>query len=54
MDGSADLPVPMVNYSAKDDQPATTTFDAIGFVTHEVLSSDSVEFSEVTVKLQGP
>jgi len=54
MDGSADLPVPMVNYSAKDDQPATTTFDAIGFVTHEVLSADSVEFSDVSLNLVGP
>jgi hypothetical protein len=54
MDGSADLPVPMVNYSAKDDQPATTTFDAIGFVTHEVLSADSVEFSDLSLNLVGP
>ena len=54
MDGSADLPVPMVNYSAKDDQPATTTFDAIGFVTHEALSTDSIEFSDISLQLQGP
>jgi hypothetical protein len=54
MDGAGDVPTPMVRYSAKDSTPATSSFDALGFVTHEALSSDSVEFSEVTVKLQGP
>jgi hypothetical protein len=54
MDGAGDVPTPMVRYSAKDSTPATSSFDALGFVTHEVLSSDSVEFSEVTINLQGP
>jgi len=54
MDSSADLPVQMVSYLTKDDQPATTTFDAIGFVTHEALSTDSIELSDISVQLQGP
>ena len=54
MNGSADLAVPMVSYSARDDQPATTSFDAVGFVTHDVLSTDSIEFSDVSLNLVGP
>ncbi|NDB95295.1 MAG: hypothetical protein EBZ78_03925 [Verrucomicrobia bacterium] len=54
MDGTGDVPTPMVRYSAKDNAPVTTSFDALGFVTHEVLSSDSVEFSAVSVVLETP
>jgi hypothetical protein len=54
MDGVGDVPTPMVRYSAKDSTPATSSFDALGFMTHEVLSTDSIEFSDVTVKWVGP
>jgi len=49
-----DPTVPAVSYSGIDNQPATPCFDALGFVTHEVLSSDSVEFSEVSLTLNKP
>lgn len=49
-----DPSAPAVSYSATDTQPATPSFDAVGFVTHEVLSADSVEFSEVSLNLVGP
>ena len=54
MDGAGDVPTPMVCYSAKDSTPATSSFDALGFVTHEVLSTDSIEFSDVSLNLIGP
>ena len=54
MDGAGDVPTPLVRYSAKDNEPVTSSFDALGFVTHEVLSSDSVEFSAVSVVLENP
>ena len=54
MDGAGDVPTPMVRYSAKDSEPTTSGFDALGFVTHEVLSADSVEFSDVSLNLVGP
>ena len=54
MDGAGDVPTPMVRYLAKDSTPATSSFDALGFVTHEVLSTDSIEFSDISVQLQGP
>lgn len=54
LDGAGDVPTPMVRYSAKDSEPATTQFDAVGFVTHEVLSTDSIEFSDVSLNLIGP
>jgi hypothetical protein len=47
-------PTPAVSYSGIDNQPATPCFDALGFVTHEVLSVDSVEFSNVSLNLVGP
>jgi len=47
-------PAPVVSYVATDTQPATPSFDAVGFVTHEVLSADSVEFSDVSLNLVGP
>jgi len=50
----ADDATPIVEYSAVDTSPATTSFDAIGFNTHEVLSTDSIEFNEVSVKLLEP
>jgi hypothetical protein len=49
-----DPTVPAVSYSGIDNQPATPCFDALGFVTHEVLSVDSVEFSNVSLNLVGP
>jgi hypothetical protein len=45
---------PAVKYIGKDEKPATTSFDALGFVTHQVLSADSLEFSEVSVTLETP
>jgi hypothetical protein len=45
---------PAVKYSGKDERPATMSFDALGFVTHQVLSADSLEFSEVSVTLETP
>ena len=47
-------PTPAVSYSGIDNQPATPSFDALGFVTHEVLSVDSIEFSNVSLNLVGP
>jgi len=47
-------PTPAVSYSGIDNQPATPCFDALGFVTHEVLSVDSIEFSNVSLNLVGP
>ncbi len=47
-------PTPAVSYSGIDKQPATPSFDALGFVTHEVLSTDSIEFSDVSLNLIGP
>ena len=47
-------PTPAVSYSGIDNQPATPCFDALGFVTHEVLSVDSIEFSNVSLSLVGP
>lgn len=49
-----DPTVPAVSYSGVDNQPATPCFDALGFVTHEVLSVDSIEFSNVSLNLVGP
>jgi hypothetical protein len=49
-----DPTAPVVSYVATDTQPATPSFDAVGFVTHEVLSADSVEFSDVSLNLVGP
>jgi len=45
---------PAIKYSGKDEKPATMSFDALGFVTHQVLSADSLEFSEVSVTLETP
>jgi hypothetical protein len=42
---------PIVSYAAVDATPKTTTFDAIGFTSREVLSADTVEFSNVTLQL---
>lgn len=47
-------PTPAVSYSGIDNQPATPCFDALGFVTHEVLSVDSIEFSEVSLSVKNP
>jgi len=41
----------VVEYSATDASPLTTSFDAIGFSTHQVLSADSIAFSDVSLKL---
>jgi len=49
-----DPSAPAVSYSATDTQPTTPSFDAVGFSTHEVLSADSVELSDVSLNLIGP
>lgn len=49
-----DPTVPAASYSGIDNQPATPCFDALGFVTHEVLSVDSIEFSDLSLNLVGP
>ena len=49
-----ELGSPAIKYSGKDEKPATMSFDALGFVTHQVLSADSLEFSEVSVTLETP
>jgi hypothetical protein len=49
-----DPTIPAVSYSGIDNQPATPCFDALGFVTHEVLSADSIEFNNVSLNLVGP
>lgn len=49
-----DCYTPFASYSAVDRDPATPCFDAVGFVTHEVLSVDSIEFSDVSLNLVGP
>jgi hypothetical protein len=49
-----DPSAPAVSYSATDTQPTTPSFDAVGFATHEVLSADSVELSDVSLNLIGP
>ena len=41
-------------FSGTDAQPTTTSFDALGFTTHELLSADSFSLSEVSVKLITP
>jgi hypothetical protein len=41
----------VARYSGVDSQPATSTFDALGFSTHELLSADTFELSDVVVKL---
>jgi len=43
--------VAIADYSGVDSQPATTMFDALGFSTHELLSADTFELSDVAVKL---
>jgi hypothetical protein len=49
-----DPTVPAVSYSVIDKEPATPSFDALDFVTHEVLSVDSAELSDVSLNLIGP
>ena len=46
--------VEFARYDGTDTQPSTTSFDALGFTTHELLSADSFSLSEVSVKLVGP
>ena len=43
--------VAIAEYSGVDSQPATNSFDALGFSTHELLSADTFELSDVSVKL---
>jgi len=43
--------VAIADYSGVDNQPATLAFDALGFSTHELLSADTFELSDVSVKL---
>jgi len=43
--------VAIAEYSGVDSQPATNSFDALGFSTHELFSADTFELSDVSVKL---
>jgi len=42
---------PIASYEGMDHSPSTTTFDALGFAFHQVLSPDSVEFRDVLVEV---
>jgi hypothetical protein len=44
----------LLQYTGSDLTPATTSFDALGFSTHQLLSADSISFSEVSVNLVAP
>ena len=44
----------LLKYMGNDASPATTSFDALGFSTHQVLSADSISFEEVSVNLIAP
>jgi hypothetical protein len=44
----------LLQYTGNDTSPATTSFDALGFSTHQLLSADSISFSEVSVNLIAP
>lgn len=47
----ADPATPAVRYAGTDSSPASFTFDAFGFSTHELLSADSIQFSKISLKL---
>jgi hypothetical protein len=49
-----DPSAPIAEYSGSDSAPAATAFDSLGFCTHELLSADSLSFSDVSVKLIAP
>lgn len=53
MSSKGDPANPIATYSAVDASPVTPSFDAIGFSSHEVLSADSLELSNVSLKLIG-
>ena len=44
----------LLKYTGSDASPASTSFDALGFSTHQVLSADSIAFSDVSVSLNTP
>ena len=44
----------LLRYTGSDASPASTSFDALGFSTHQVLSADSIAFSDVSVSLNIP
>ena len=44
----------LLQYTGNDASPATTSFDALGFSTHQLLSAESLSFSEVSVNLIAP
>lgn len=46
----ADPSSPVEQYSVTDSTPSTFTFDAFGFSTHQVLSADSIQFSNVSLR----
>jgi len=52
MDG--DQNVMLLKYTGSDATPTTTSFDALGFSTHQLLSADSIAFSDVSVSLNTP
>jgi hypothetical protein len=41
---------PALQYTVTDSAPTTFEFDAFGFSTHQVLSADSIQFSNVTLR----
>ena len=46
----ADPSSPVEEYSVTDSTPSTFAFDAFGFSTHQVLSADSIQFSNVSLR----
>jgi hypothetical protein len=54
MAGGGDSSIVLLKYTGIDASPTTTSFDALGFSTHELLSADSISFEEVSVKLIVP
>lgn len=49
-----DPSAPIAEYSGSDSNPVATAFDSLGFCTHELLSTDSLTFSDVSLKLIAP
>lgn len=51
MTATGDSGAMILKYSGNDAAPASTSFDALGFSTHQLLSADSISFEEVSVNL---
>lgn len=54
MAGGSDSNTILLKYTGIDDSSGTTSFDALGFSTHQLLSADSISFEEVSVNLITP